>query len=65
MDAIDAMDDHKPTIVKLKKNPEAPKRFKSAYMFFSSAMHKQIRTDPQHRKVSLREEMTYSFQIQA
>jgi hypothetical protein len=29
--------------VKYKKAPEAPKRFKSAYMFFSTVMHPAIR----------------------
>jgi len=29
--------------VKYKKAPEAPKRFKSAYMFFSTAKHQEIR----------------------
>jgi hypothetical protein len=30
--------------VKFIKAPQAPKRFKSAYMFFSTAMHPEIRT---------------------
>jgi hypothetical protein len=29
--------------VKYRKAPQAPKRFKSAYMFFSTAMHPAIR----------------------
>lgn len=28
---------------KMKKAPQAPRRFKSAYMFFSTEKHKQIR----------------------
>jgi hypothetical protein len=47
-----AMADDQNNIIKLKKNPQAPKRFKSAYMFYSSMKHKQFRKDPQHRKVS-------------
>ncbi len=32
-------------IVKYKKSPEAPRRFKSAYMFFSTEKHKEIRKE--------------------
>lgn len=31
--------------VKLKKAPQAPRRFKSSYMFFSTAKHKEIRAE--------------------
>ena len=31
--------------VKYKKAPEAPRRFKSSYMFFSTKKHKEIRTE--------------------
>jgi hypothetical protein len=31
--------------VKYKKAPQAPRRFKSSYMFFSIGKHKQIRID--------------------
>lgn len=30
--------------IKLKKAPQAPRRFKSAYMFFSTGKHKEIRS---------------------
>ena len=39
--------------MKFKKAPGAPKRFKSAYMFFSENMHKVIRqTVLENKKVS-------------
>ena len=31
--------------VKYKKAPQAPRRFKSSYMFFSTEKHKQIRQE--------------------
>lgn len=31
--------------IKYKKAPEAPRRFKSSYMFFSTTKHKQIREE--------------------
>jgi hypothetical protein len=31
--------------VKYKKAPQAPRRFKSSYMFFSTEKHKEIRMD--------------------
>lgn len=31
--------------VKYKKAPQAPRRFKSSYMFFSTEKHKQIRKE--------------------
>jgi hypothetical protein len=31
--------------VKYKKAPQAPRRFKSAYMFFSTEKHKEIRQE--------------------
>jgi hypothetical protein len=31
------------SVVKYKKSPEAPRRFKSSYMFFSTIKHKEIR----------------------
>jgi hypothetical protein len=34
----------KRTIAKLKKAPDAPKRFKSAFIFFSTEKHKEIRS---------------------
>jgi hypothetical protein len=33
------------TQVKYKKAPQAPRRFKSSYMFFSTEKHKQIRKE--------------------
>ncbi len=33
----------KKTLAKFKKAPQAPRRFKSAFIFFSSAKHKEIR----------------------
>ena len=35
----------KSQVVKYKKNPQAPRRFKSAYMFFSTEKHKSIRQE--------------------
>lgn len=35
----------KKTQVKYKKAPQAPRRFKSSYMFFSTEKHKSIRKD--------------------
>jgi hypothetical protein len=32
-------------IAKYKKSPQAPRRFKSAYMFFSTEKHKEIRIE--------------------
>mmetsp|Transcript_52764 Transcript_52764/g.58956 ORF Transcript_52764/g.58956 Transcript_52764/m.58956 type:complete len:80 (+) Transcript_52764:227-466(+) len=32
-------------VIKYKKAPQAPKRFKSSYMFFSTIKHKEIRTE--------------------
>ena len=32
-------------VVKYKKAPEAPRRFKSSYMFFSTVKHKEIRAE--------------------
>jgi len=34
----------KRTVAKLKKAPDAPKRFKSAFIFFSTEKHKEIRS---------------------
>lgn len=34
----------KRTLSKLKKAPDAPKRFKSAFIFFSTEKHKEIRS---------------------
>jgi hypothetical protein len=34
---------HQPPKAKFKKAPQAPRRFKSAYMFFSTWKHKDIR----------------------
>ena len=34
-----------PVVVKYKKAPEAPRRFKSSYMFFSTVKHKEIRAE--------------------
>mmetsp|Transcript_17590 Transcript_17590/g.19909 ORF Transcript_17590/g.19909 Transcript_17590/m.19909 type:complete len:406 (-) Transcript_17590:57-1274(-) len=34
-----------PVIKKYRKAPQAPKRFKSSYMFFSTVKHKEIRTE--------------------
>lgn len=42
----------KKTTVKFKKAPGAPKRFKSAYMFFSENQHKVIRENAVNKKVS-------------
>jgi hypothetical protein len=38
-------------IVKYKKAPEAPRRFKSAYMFFSTEKHKSIRREMVDKEV--------------
>lgn len=38
---------------KYKKNPMAPKRFKSAFMFYSAKRHQELRKDPANKKVSL------------
>jgi len=35
----------KPVIKKYRKAPQAPKRFKNSYMFFSTVKHKEIRTE--------------------
>lgn len=44
--------------VKYKKAPQAPRRFKSSYMFFSTKKHKEIRAELAEKgegnKVSLR-----------
>lgn len=41
--------------LKFKKAPGAPKRFKSAYMFFSENMHKVIRNNVvENKKVSFK-----------
>jgi hypothetical protein len=37
--------------VKYKKSPEAPRRFKSAYMFFSTEKHKEIRREMGDKEV--------------
>jgi hypothetical protein len=39
--------------VKYKKSPEAPRRFKSAYMFFSTEKHKEIRKDMGDKEVRM------------
>jgi len=39
---------------KYKKAPGAPKRFKSAYMFFSEQQHKIIRQQLDNKKVRLK-----------
>lgn len=38
--------------IKCKKAPSAPKRFKSAYMFFSERQHKELRQKEECKKVS-------------
>jgi len=38
--------------MKYKKAPGAPKRFKSAYMYFSEQEHKRIRDNSNNKKVS-------------
>ena len=38
--------------IKLKKAPTAPKRFKSAYMFYSENQHREIRLQAADTKVS-------------
>jgi len=38
-------DDRKGSVVKLKKCPDAPKRFKSAFIIFSSEKHKEIKKE--------------------
>ena len=35
----------KPAVVKYTKAPQAPRRFKSSYMFFSTEKHKQLRKE--------------------
>ena len=35
----------KSPVVKYKKAPQAPRRFKSSYMFFSTEKHKEIRQE--------------------
>jgi hypothetical protein len=42
------------TQVKYKKAPQAPRRFKSSYMFFSTAKHKQIRKELSEEKGELK-----------
>lgn len=44
----------KVAITKYKKAPQAPRRFKSAYMFFSTEKHKEIRRT-ESEKVGFRE----------
>jgi hypothetical protein len=39
--------------IKYKKSPEAPRRFKSAYMFFSTEKHKEIRKEMGNKEVSI------------
>lgn len=39
--------------VKYKKSPEAPRRFKSAYMFFSTEKHKEIRKEMGDKEVRM------------
>jgi hypothetical protein len=39
--------------VKYKKSPEAPRRFKSAYMFFSTEKHKGIRKEMGDKEVRM------------
>jgi hypothetical protein len=39
--------------VKYKKSPEAPRRFKSAYMFFSTEKHKEIRKEMGDKEVCM------------
>jgi hypothetical protein len=36
---------HSHQVVKYKKAPQAPRRFKSSYMFFSTKKHKEIRAE--------------------
>jgi len=43
---------------KYKKAPGAPKRFKSAYMFFSEQQHKIIRQQLSNKKVRLKVRVT-------
>ena len=35
----------KPSVVKYTKAPQAPRRFKSSYMFFSTEKHQELRKD--------------------
>jgi hypothetical protein len=39
--------------MELVRDPEAPKRAKSAYLFYSGMKHKEIRSDPNNKKVSV------------
>jgi hypothetical protein len=39
--------------IKYKKSPEAPRRFKSAYMFFSTEKHKEIRKEVEDKDVRM------------
>ena len=48
--------------VKFKKAPGAPKRFKSAYMFFSEHQHKVIRENAVNKKVRDPMQMIYKQQ---
>ena len=41
----------KTQIIKFKKAPGAPKRFKSAYMFYSEQQHRLIRNSSPNKKV--------------
>lgn len=39
---------------KFKKAPDAPKRFKSAYIFFSAEKHKLMRAQAENKSVTVR-----------
>jgi hypothetical protein len=49
---VSTMANEEDGIASLSKDPLAPKRFKTAYMFFSCEAHKRIRKDPKYEKVS-------------